>query len=94
MWFDDLYFPGQSPPSEYPSDVWERGHREWRARFNAHELQILAKFHEVFASQVDALPVAGQWQQDPGWQNVSKAARTALDELERGTAMQTLNLAK
>jgi hypothetical protein len=83
MWFDDLYFPGQSLPSGYPRATWERGQLEWNACFNAHELEVLAKFHEVFASQVDALPVTGQWRQDLGWQGVSKAAREALDDLSR-----------
>jgi len=82
MWFDDLYFPGQSLPAEYPQDVWEREQHEWRDCFNTDELAVLAKFHEVFASQVDTLPTAGQWRQDAGWLSVSRAARAALDELE------------
>jgi hypothetical protein len=82
MWFDDLYFPGQSLPAKYPCETWERGQLEWKACFNSQELEVLAKFHEVFDSKVDALPVTGQWQQDLGWQGVSKAARAALNGLE------------
>jgi hypothetical protein len=81
MWFDDFYFPGLSLPAKYPRDVWERGQLEWRGCFNARELEVLARFHDVFASQVDALPVAAEWEQDLGWKAVSKAARAALDDL-------------
>jgi hypothetical protein len=81
MWFDDFYFPGRSLPAKYPRDVWERGQLEWRGCFNARELEVLARFHDAFASQVDALPVAGEWEQDLGWKTVSKAARAALDDL-------------
>ncbi len=82
MWFDDLYFPGQPMPAEYPRDVWERGQREWKDCFNTDELAVLTKFHQVFASQVDTLPTTGEWRQDAGWLSVSRAARYALDELE------------
>jgi hypothetical protein len=82
MWFDDLYFPGQSLPAEYPRDIWERGQREWKDCFSTHELGVLAKFHEVFASQLDMLPTTSQWRQDAGWLSVSRAAGAALAELE------------
>jgi hypothetical protein len=82
VWFDDLYFPGQSLPTGYPRDTWERGQLEWKGCFDTRELEVLAKFHKVFASQVDILPTTGQSRQDPGWRSVSKAARAALDELK------------
>jgi hypothetical protein len=81
MWFDDFYFPGQSRPSQYPIDTWERGQREWKSCFTEHELRVLATFHEVFASEIDELPVTGKWQEDPGWQRVSTASRSALAQL-------------
>jgi len=68
MWFDDLYFPGQS---------------EWRSCFGEDELQALAAFHAAFASEVDTLPVKGRWQQYLGWRRVSEAARAALEVFER-----------
>lgn len=81
IWFDDLYFPGQSRPSEYPAETWERGQREWKSCFADHELRALATFHEVFASESETLPVTGEWRQNPGWQRVSAAARSALAQL-------------
>jgi hypothetical protein len=81
MWFDDFYFPGQSHSSQYPDDIREQGQREWKSCFTEHELRVLATFHEVFATEIDALPVTGEWQQDPGWQRVGKAALSALAQL-------------
>jgi hypothetical protein len=78
MWFDDFYFPGQTPPAGYPPEVRERGLLAWRECFSGSELRVLATFHALFDAEADALPTSGDWQQDSGWLRVSGAARTAL----------------
>ncbi len=79
-----------SPAKRVPSSILlRRGSADsesGKACFNDHELQTLAKFHEVFASEIDTLPNTGEWKQDPGWQRVGKAARAALDQLETPSA--------
>ncbi len=79
MWFDDFYFPCQTPPPGYPIDVWDRGGVEFSARFSDRQLEILARFNEIFAAELDSLPESADWQGDPGWKRVSKAARSALE---------------
>src|SRR3546814_5624515 len=40
-WYDDLYFPAElACPKGYPQDTWDRGQREWRDCFTAHELAV------------------------------------------------------
>ena len=84
LWFDDLYFPDQICPRGYSREVWERGLREWKSCFTDGELRILARFHDKYASVVDALPTNWPgWEQAPGWQTVKKAAANALAELAK-----------
>jgi hypothetical protein len=82
LWFDDLYFPCQLPPPDYPVDTWKRGQNEWTTCFTDRELTALASVHEVFVAEVDALPTTGEWRQNAGWRRVSEAARVALHDLE------------
>lgn len=81
MWFDDLYSPASKAPAGYSAETWEQGQREWKSCFSEVERRILDRFHGLFAMEVDALPVTGEWQQDAGWQRVSAAARHALNQL-------------
>ena len=82
LWFDELYFPGQMRPENYPLESWEKGEREWRECFTDHEMQILAEFHKVFESEVDFLTKEWpEWQQNAQWLRVSAAARAALGRL-------------
>lgn len=82
LWFDDLYFPGQTPPAGYPVETWIRGQQEWKACFNDDELKILAEFHEMFASEIETISETDQWQLDPKWQRVSRSARRALSQIQ------------
>jgi hypothetical protein len=82
FWFDDLYFPGQSRPLDYPVAAWERGQREWKNGFSVHELEILAVFHATFTAELNKLPATAKWKEDPAWQRISLAARIALQGLE------------
>jgi hypothetical protein len=81
MWFDTLYFPAALNPEIYKPGVFEEAMREWEACFNSTELQALADFHDVYNSEVKALPTKNsQWEEDAGWQKVSAAARLALSK--------------
>jgi len=77
MWLNDFYFPGQKMPPQYPPESWARGQAQWNACFTQSELCILAEFHNIFSSKVDALPVDANWRQDTGWQAVNRAAGAA-----------------
>ncbi len=90
-WFDDLYFPCQTPPENYSKDSWERGQREWRSCFAEAELSALSRFHERFNVEVDSLPTDWPgWECHPGWLRVSEAAREAMAALAMMPANQSL----
>lgn len=81
LWFDDFYFPGQVRPRGYDPDIWERSQREWKQCFTVQELEILREFNAAFSAEVNHLPTAGRWQEDPSWQRVSEAAKAGLQQL-------------
>src|SRR5687767_14587102 len=74
LWFDTLYFPGQSY-------VGVKGQNEWRSCFNQAELAAMAKFHSEFDAVVDQLPKSQDWRSNPLWRKVSAAASAALHEM-------------
>ena len=79
MWFDDLYRPAERHLKLYVPGTADHSLRYWRADFTSDELHGLAKFHEVFDAECDALPIErSDWINDPGWIRVSKAAQLAL----------------
>jgi hypothetical protein len=84
LWYDNLYFPCQNDASLFNPGVWERGQNEWRECFTEMELEVLAKFHEVFDSVVENIsedPIT--FAQDTHWLRVSAAAKAALADLQK-----------
>jgi hypothetical protein len=74
LWFDALYFPAQTYVSV-------EGQAEWAACFSSEELSALAEFNAVFDPFVDRLPRTAGWEQDDGWQRISRAASDALKKV-------------
>lgn len=84
MWFDDLYPPVCKHSEIFSPGVWDRGLQEWKAGFTEDELDVLAEFHKIFESEINALPTDWpDWDKDSNWLKVSDAARLALWKLDR-----------
>ncbi|HEV2189971.1 MAG TPA: hypothetical protein VGR70_22390 [Stellaceae bacterium] len=84
LWFDDLYRPAQTRPDHSVPEIWEKALQEWRECFSDDELRSLARFHDTYASLVDALPTNWPgWVQDSRWQTVKAAAADALAQLAK-----------
>lgn len=74
LWFDTLYWLGQSYVR--PDHL-----SHWSACFNERELKAMAEFHIMFDELHDQLPGWGtDWRSSPQWRQVAAAAKLALND--------------